>query len=352
MPKSALDIALEKFESSFAKSFGEGVLQRGAKLSPYNVISTGSLALDHAMGCGGYIRGRLTELWGPTGTSKTTLTLVGLAEAQKAVPDRLVALIDVEKTFDEDWAIAHGVDMQRLELVRPNTAEDAADAMKFLIESDLFSMVALDSIGAMLPTKEQEKDAGDAVVGAGAKVVTRMVKIATNFADTHEVAVVLVNQIRSNIGAFVGPDITRPGGHALQHCTTHVLKFRRTKESPYFLGTDDDKVQVGHQIAITVEKNKVAPPKKTAVVTFFNQFSEKYGPVGIDTAHEAFTLGKRLGSIERSGAWYTLPDTSRHNGEDAVKAYLREHPDVRDIIRTKALATVADEVVLDPIKEG
>jgi recombination protein RecA len=352
MPKSASELAIEKFEATFAKSFGEGVMRRASAVLPYDVISTGSIALDYAMGSGGYIKGRLTELWGPTSLGKTTLALIGAAQAQKAVPDRMVALIDQEKTFDEDWAVAHGVDPTRLLLITPTTAEDAADYMKTLIESDQVSMVVLDSIGAMLPAKEAEKDAGDAVVGVGAKIVTRMVKIATNLASEHQVAVVLVNQIRASIGSFVGPDITRPGGHALQHCTTHVLKFRRTKEAPYFIGTDDDKTQVGQQIAITVEKNKVAPPKKTAIVTFFNQATEKYGPVGIDRAFESFTLGKRLGSVERTGAWYTLPDTSRHNGEDAVKAYLREHPEVQDMIRTKALASVAETVITDPLKEG
>src|ERR1700752_2541299 len=206
MPKNPTEIALEKFEASFAKTFGEGVLRRAAQTPRYDVISTGAPSLDYAMGSGGYIRGRLTESWGLASTGKTTLTLVGMAEAQKAVPDRLTALIDVEKTYDPDWAVAHGVDPPRLIVVTPTTAEDAADQMKSLIESDLFSMIGLDSIGAMLPAKEAEKDAGDAVVGAGAKVVTRMVKIATNLATRHHVAIILINQVRASIGSFVGPD--------------------------------------------------------------------------------------------------------------------------------------------------
>lgn len=352
MAKSAAEVAMEKFEASFAKSFGEGVMRSAIQTPAYDVIPTGSISLDYAMGSGGYIRGRLSESWGPPGTGKSTLSLIGMAEAQKAVQDRWVALIDVEKTFDEDWAVAHGIDPTRLKVIDPTTAEDAADHMKMLIESDLFSFITLDSIGAMLPAKEAEKDAGDAVVGAGAKTVTRMVKIATNLATDHHVAILFINQIRASIGSFVGPDITKGGGFALQHCTTHVLKHRRTKEAPFIIGTGDDKVQVGHQIAIAVDKNKVAPPKKTATINMFNQATEKYGPVGIDRPFEAFTLGKRLGFIDQAGAYYTLPDTSKHKSEATTLDYLREHPEVCDMIRMKVLATVADEVITDPLKEG
>lgn len=352
MPKSAADVALEKFEATFAKSFGEGALRRGSEMPAYDVISTGSPSLDYAMGCGGYIRGRLTELWGLTSLGKTTMGLIAMAEAQKAIPDRRVALIDIEKTFDPTWAVAHGVDLDRLRVMQPETAEDAADQMKQLIESDAFSVVELDSIGAMLPEKEAEKDAGDAVVGVGAKVVTRMVKIATNLATTHNVAVLLINQVRASIGSFVGPDITRPGGHALQHCTTHVLKFRRGKESPRLIGPKENQVQVGQQIAINVEKNKVAPPKRTVYLWMYNQATQEYGPAGINKANDVFALAKTLELMPRSGAHYTLPDGSKHNGEPAVVPYLQAHPEVCEMLRTQALAVGAQHVVTNPMQEG
>lgn len=352
MSKSAMETALEKFQAQFDKSFGEGVLRRAAQMPRYDVVSTGAPSLDYAMGCGGYIRGRLTEMWGLASTGKTTLTLIGMAEAQRTVPDRMVALLDVEKTYDRDWAVAHGIDPTRLIVVTPTTAEDAADQMKSLIESDLFSMIGLDSIGAMLPTKEAEKDAGDAVVGAGAKVVTRMVKIATNLATQHHVAILLINQVRAAIGSFVGPDTTRGGGFALQHCTTHVLKHRRTKETPKFTGPKEYQVQVGHQIAINVEKNKVAPPKRTAYLWFFNQATAEYGPVGIDKVTDTFALAKQLDLLQQSGASYTLPDTSKHRGEAQVLTYLRDHPEVGDMLRTKALERVADVLPAEPVQEG
>jgi recombination protein RecA len=352
MPKNAVESALEKFQAQFDKSFGEGVMRRATQMPGYDVIPTGSPSLDYAMGSGGYIRGRLTELWGMPGSGKTTMSLIGMAEAQKAVPDRMVALVDVEKTYDQDWAVAHGIDTTRLMVITPTTAEDAADQMKSLIESNLFSAITLDSIGAMLPAKEAEKDAGDAVVGMGAKVVTRMVKTATNKATENHVAIILINQVRAAIGSFVGPDTTTPGGFALRHCTTHVLKHRRTRETPKFIGTKEYQVQVGHQIAINVEKNKVAPPKRTAYLWMFNQATPEYGPVGIDKVTDVFNLAKQLDLMHRSGAMYTLPDASKHNGEPAVIPYLRAHPEVCDMLRTKALSLAADTLADEPLQEG
>ena len=139
---------------------------------------------------------------------------------------------------------------------------------------------------------------------------------------------------------------------ALQHCTTHVLKHRRTRETPKFVGPKDYQVQVGHQIAVTVEKNKVAPPKRVAYLWMFNQATLEYGPVGIDKATDTFSLAKQLDLLPRSGSNYTLPDTSKHNGEPKTVAYLREHPEVRDILRTQALDKVADMVVAEPLQEG
>lgn len=349
---SAATAAVNKFTKNFAENFGSGAMSKANELPPYEVISTGSLGLDHAMGCGGYIVGRLAEWWGPYGLGKTTMALVGAAEAQKAYPDRMVGFIDVEKTFDSAWAAAHGVDLDRLQVLSPKFAEDVADMTKVMIESDLFSMVILDSIGAMLTKAEAEKNAEDEVVGRAAKLITRMVKIAASQAPTHHVAVVLINQIRSSIGTFVGPDITRPGGHAAQHVTTHVLKPRRTRETPYSIGSGENKIMVGHEIAVTVEKNKVAPPKRTALISMFNTATEKYGPVGIDRVAEAWALSKRLGLIEQSGSWYMLPDETKHQGETAALDHLRTHPEVLTTIRTRALASVAHEVITDPLKEG
>src|SRR5690606_17009642 len=164
MNKTANATALKRFEERFSKSFGAGTLQRSAEVNPYEVISTGSLTLDYCLSVGGYVEGRLVEIWGPDGVGKTTLSLIGLAEAQRKHPDKMVAFIDMERKFDKAWAASHGVDLERLYLYSPETAEDVADALKELCNSGLVSMVVLDSVGAMIPEKEIEKGADEATM--------------------------------------------------------------------------------------------------------------------------------------------------------------------------------------------
>lgn len=346
--------ALKKFEETFTKLFGDSVpLKRDFK---YDVISTGSLELDYAMGCGGYIKGRLAEIWGPEGTGKTTMALVAIAEAQKADPEKMQGWVDMEQTFDPAWAKLQGVDTTKVYVAQPNSAEDVADIVKSMLESGLINMLVVDSVGGMVSKAEFEKDAEDAVVASVAKIVTRMVKIAAVYARAHDVAMLIINQVRANIsGNGRGPAMTRGGGFALGHVTTHRLKAKRTGTTPYTVGTaaTGSLVQVGQEIAFEVEKNKVAPPKRTATVTMWNQETEKYGPVGVDKASEAFSLANRLGLYEtRSGAHYTFSDGVKLHGKDAVIAHFRVTPSLVEEIRTKALASIADQIVQDETEEG
>lgn len=343
--------ALKRFEEMFAKTFGDsGKVIRRVK---YDVISTGSIELDAAMGVGGYIRGRITELWGPESVGKSTMLMIALANAQKQYPDQAVAVLDMEQTFDPLWAEAHGVDMANLIVVQPNDAEDVADMLKKTIEAGIFSMVAVDSIGGMVSRTEKEKDAEEATVGIIAKIVTRMVRIAAPEANKHNVAVLIINQVRGNISANGrGPAITRSGGFALRHSTTHVLKFSMTGETPLTIGSGETANYVGREIAIKVEKNKVAPPNKNAKVVLLNQKTSKYGAVGIDRVTEAFNIAKRRSIIERSGSWYTLPDASRHQGSEPAIKHMREHPELVEQLRTMVLAQIADTVVDDELQEG
>jgi recombination protein RecA len=343
--------ALRRFEEMFAKTFGDaGKLIRRVT---YEVISTGSIELDTAMGVGGYVRGRITEMWGPESTGKSTMLMIGLANAQRQYPDEVAGLIDMEQTYDANWAQAHGVDLDKLIIVQPNDAEDVADMLKKMIESGLFSMVGVDSVGGMVSRAEKEKDAEEATVGIIAKIVTRMVRIAAPEANKKNVAVIIINQVRGNISANGrGPAITRSGGFALGHSSTHRLKYSMTGETPITIGSGENAVYVGREIAIKVEKNKVAPPNKNAKVVLFNQETKKFGSIGIDRVSEAFSVGKRRALFEQSGSFYTLPDGTRHQGRDAAVAHLREHPELVDKIRTLLLEQVADTVVNDELEEG
>jgi recombination protein RecA len=343
--------ALAQFEKTFAKSFGDAVLRRVDDTVRYDVIPTGSLELDLAMGAGGYVRGRLTELYGPTGSGKTTMTLLAAAEAQHAYPEEMVGFIDMEHTFDADWAECHGVDLQRLYLVQPQDSEEVADVLKQMTEAGFFSVIILDSIGAMIPKEEMEKNAGDVSVGTAAKIITRMVKISTVQAHKFNVAILLINQIRAVIGGPpMGAKTGRGGGFALTHVTTHVLKFRKS-DAAITVGTDDAKTEIGQEIAVQVEKNKIAPAKKTARITLMHRETSKFGPIGVDRAREAAILAKKLALVPISGSYYQFRD-ERVSSKEAAIDYLRKHPGEVASIRQAVLATVADTLVQDDLDEG
>lgn len=340
--------AMRAFEQRFAKAFGEAVTLKREGASPYDVISTGSLLLDVALGVGGTIKGRLTELWGPESVGKSTLALIGIAHAQRQNPDSMQGWIDMEQRLDLAWATKLGVDTSRLYIAEPNNAEDVADIMKTMLTSGLMNKVVLDSIGGMVSKGEMDKLAEEVTVGSVPKIVTRMVKIAAVEARRHGVDTWIINQVRAKIGGMVmrGADTTRGGGFALGHGTTHRMKVRRTGEK-LTIGKDDDIVQVGVEIAVQVEKNSVASPGRIARVMLINQETEKYGPVGIDRATEAYTLGLKHDLFERSGNWITFADGYRANGKAVAIEHMREQPGIITKIRDIALERIAHEIKVD-----
>jgi recombination protein RecA len=345
---AAKNAAMAKFEERFAKVFGEDSLVADEAEVPYKVISTGSIALDYALGVGGYVLGRVTEVWGQDDLGKSTLAMQGCREAQRAYPDRLVGWIDMERKWDWAWARTHGMDTSkaRFRLYRPESAEDVADALKEMIRSGLFSMIVLDSIGAMIPEAEKEKDADEAVMMIQAKVITRMVKIAAVEADKTETAVVLLNQVRADT-SMSRRTTTTGGGFALKHSSTHKIELKRGGDTPLSIKVDGVNQQVGHQIACFIERNKVAPAKKTAFITLVTTATEKYGPVGIDKADEAAVMGIKTGVIAQSGAYYTFVATGeRVKTRDTVVAKLREDPELVDAVREGVLATLVDSIVI------
>lgn len=278
-------------------------------------------------------------------THNTTFALMAIREAQKKYPDKYAAYIDMEHKLDKPWAVAHGVDLDKLYIHTPDTAEDVADAMKDLVQ-DHISIVVLDSIGSMIPQAEIEKDAGDAVMAKVAKIVTRMVKIAAGRAAQTGTVVLLINQVRANLS--YGATTTTGGGFALKHVTTMKMKFKRTGTEAFSIKVGPEKVVVGHEIAVFTERNGVAPAYRTAIVAMFNQPTEKYGSLGIDKADEAATLGLSLKLIDQAGAWYTMPGTGErlHGREEVVEA-LRVDPKLVEEVRRQALESIASQVLVD-----
>lgn len=339
--------ALKKFEERFTKSFGEKTLEKGSKINPWPVISTGSLALDYALGVGGLVEGRAAEFWGQEGIGKSTMAFYAIAEAQAKHPDKVCGYIDMEQKLDKSWAAAHGVDLARLYVYTPDSAEDVADAMKEMVTSDLFALVVLDSIGGMIPEAEKEKDANQATMAIQAKIVTRMVKILAVEARKTGTAIIYINQVRANLSGF-GKATTTGGGWALRHATTMKLEFKRTGTTPFKAKVHGEDVIVGHEIAVYVERNGVAPAYRTATLVMFNQATDKYGPLGIDRVDEAVTLGLKHKAIAQSGAFYTLPASGvKVQGRDKLVAELRTSPEDMAEIRRRVLAEKADEVYED-----
>jgi recombination protein RecA len=337
---SAIEKARLDFQAKFTKNYGEATLDLSGEDNVYEVISTGCLSLDYAMGVGGYVEGRITEIWGADAIGKTTLVLQGIREAQRKHPD-------MEGTFDKKWARAHGVNVSpdAFYLITPDSAEEVADQMKDCIKSDLFSMVILDSIGAMIPEAEKEKDADEATVALQAKIVTRMVKIAAVMARNTSTVVILINQVRAVVSAGKGKNTTTGGGFALKHVTTHKLELRGGG-MPLKVQMDGEERTVGHPVAVMVERNKVAPPKRRAEFTLFHTATSKYGPAGLDKAVDATIIGIKTKVIAQNGAWYTLPNGEKFNGKDPVTEALRANSDLIDQIRDAALATLVDEIIV------
>ena len=332
--------ALDAFMAKMDKSYGQGTFKTSSDVDKYEVIPTGSIVLDYYLTVGGYVTGRLHELWGPEGAGKTTMALTAIVQAQRKYPDKMTGWIDVEKRLDRSWAVQHGVDLTRMTVVKPDNAEDVADMLKDMCRSGLFSLVVLDSVGAMLPEKAFDKDAEESVMGKEAQVITRMVKINATEAEKTNTTVILINQVRANFG--YGADTTTPGGFALKHGTTSKLAIKRAGgggDTSFKVKINGEERVVGHLLAVNIQRNSVAPAYRTAQFPMFYIATDKYGPVGIDSADEAVTIGLLTKVIDQSGSWYTIKYTGeRMQGRDALVETVRQQPDVIAKIRELALA--------------
>ena len=316
--KKALDIALKKIE----KDFGKGAVMRmGEKVdTQISTIPSGSLALDAALGVGGYPRGRIIEVYGPESSGKTTVALHAVAEVQKR--GGTAAYIDAENAMDPAYAEALGVDIDSLILSQPNTGEEGLQIADTLIASGAIDILVVDSVAALVPRAEIDGDMGDSHVGLQARLMSQALrKLSENISKTKTIAV-FINQIREKVGVMFGNPETTPGGRALKFYSTIRLEVRRAEQIKQ--GSD----VIGNRVKLKVVKNKVAPPFKVAEVDIM------YGK-GISQTGELIDMAADKDIIKKAGSWYSYGDDRIGQGRENAKQYLEEHPDVYDEVKEK-----------------
>ncbi len=314
----ALDDALKQIE----KQFGKGtVMKLGSnEVIPVDVISTGSISLDAALGIGGVPRGRIIEIFGQESSGKTTLALHIIAEAQKAGGN--AAFIDVEHALDPIYASAMGVDVENLLISQPDTAEQALEVAEMLVRSGAIDVVVVDSVAALVPRVEIEGDMGDSHVGLQARLMSQALRKLTGVVSKSSTCAVFINQVRYKIGVMFGSPLTTPGGLALKfHCS---VRMQISKIGTIKKGEES----IGLNAKVKVVKNKLAPPFKSA------NFDIIYGK-GISKEGELIDLGVKEGLIKKSGTWFTYGDTRLGQGKENVRIFLENNPDVANEIEQK-----------------
>ena len=308
--KKALETAIAKIE----KDYGKGTIMRLGDDISVNVeaLSTGSLALDLALGIGGIPRGRIVEIYGPEASGKTTLALHAVASAQKAGGD--AAYIDVEHALEPAYARALGVDIDSLLISQPDTGEQALDIAESLVRSGAVDIVVVDSVAALIPRVELEGEVGDVVVGALARLMSQAMRRLAGAISKNNCTVIFINQLRQKIGVMYGNPETTPGGLALKYYASVRIDVRRIET----LKVNGE--MVGNRTRAKVVKNKVAPPFREA------EFDIMYGE-GISKIGEIVDLGVKLEIIDKAGAWFTCAG-QRIQGRDGVKQFLTDNPDI------------------------
>jgi recombination protein RecA len=313
------DKAVEQAISQIERQFGRGSIMKMGEQKVLDVpaISTGSLALDLALGIGGVPRGRVIEIYGPESSGKTTLALHISAEAQ--AKGGMVAFIDAEHALDMGYARKLGVDVDSLLVSQPDTGEQALDIAEILVRSGAIDALVIDSVAALVPRAEIEGEMGDHHVGLQARLMSQALRKLTATISKSRTCVIFINQIRMKIGVMFGNPETTTGGNALKFYATLRLDIRRIGAIK-----EGDQV-VGNRTRVKVVKNKIAPPFKEA------EFDIVYGH-GISKEGDILDLGVSLGIVEKSGAWYSFEDGRIGQGRQNVKAFLAENKDIRDKI--------------------
>lgn len=317
----ALEDALKKIE----KSYGKGaVMKLGEKVdTQIQTVSSGSLALDIALGVGGFPRGRIIEVYGPESSGKTTVALHAVAEVQKR--GGVAAFIDAEHALDPEYAKALGVNIDELLLSQPDTGEQGLGIADALVSSGAVDIVIVDSVAALVPRAEIDGDMGQSHVGLQARLMSQALRKLSGSINKTKTIAIFINQIREKVGVMFGNPETTPGGRALKFYATVRLEVRRADQIKQ--GTEI----LGNQTKIKVVKNKVAPPFKTAVVDIM------YGE-GISQLGELLDMAADLDFVKKSGAWYAYNDEKIGQGRENAKAYLADHPEVVSDLNQKVRA--------------
>ncbi len=314
--------ALEAALSQIDRQFGKGSIMRlgDEGRAPVEVIPTGSIALDVALGIGGLPRGRVVEIYGPESSGKTTVALHAVANAQRA--GGIAAFIDAEHALDPEYAKKLGVDTDALLVSQPDTGEQALEIMDMLIRSGAIDVVVVDSVAALVPKAEIEGEMGDSHVGLQARLMSQALRKITGALNSSGTTAIFINQLREKIGVFFGSPETTTGGKALKFYASVRLDIRRIETLKE--GTE----AVGNRTRVKVVKNKMAPPFKQA------EFDILYG-VGISREGSLIDLGVEHGFIRKSGAWFTYEGDQLGQGKENARGFLRDNPDLADELDKK-----------------
>ncbi len=319
VPKSTKEV-----EAVVAKRYGKGALVRldDTATEPIPVIPTGSLALDRALGVGGYPRGRVVEVFGPESSGKTTLTLHAIAEAQRA--GGTAAFIDAEHAFDARYARSIGVDLASLLVSQPDYGEQALEIALLLAASAAVDLVVVDSVAALVPKSELEGDMGDPQMGLQARLMSQAMRKISGVLDRTDTTILFINQLRQKIGVVFGSPETTTGGQALKYYASVRLDVRRIGKVTVAEKT------IGNRTRVRVVKNKVAPPFGEA------EFDVRWG-TGIDAPGDLLDVAVELGAIQKNGAHFAFGDRTLGHGRERAREALAAHPELYDTLRAAAL---------------
>ena len=332
----ALQLTLDKLE----KNYGKGsIMKLGDQAAEdIDVISSGSLTLDLALGVKGYPKGRIVEIYGPESSGKTTLAIHAIAEAQKA--GGIAAFIDAEHAFDQFYAAKLGVDIENLYVAQPDNGEQALEIADNLIRSGAIDILVIDSVAALTPKAEIEGEMGDSQMGLQARLMSKALRKLTGSINKANTTCIFINQLREKIGVMFGNPETTTGGNALKFYASVRVDIRRSSQIK-----DGDEV-IGNRTRVKIVKNKVAPPFRKA------EFDIMYG-LGVSKVGEILDLGVDLGIVKKSGSWFSYGETKLGQGRDAVKNLILDNPELMEELEGKIYATMdpETEVVEEEKKE-